>query len=233
MKIFALNLCLEFGLAGLAHSQESAPMSSEEWRKGWRSANRHTHNSYCVMIDRTVDWSLMLWELQAHGDWRQKAAVLQFVFADEQHRKECWEDFRTRFKEKIAAGGIVRNEQGEYLCIKSRGRWTFPKGHTESGESIEETALREVKEETGIDHLRIVHPLPPTLHTFKGKKKWKLKTTYWYLMQTTSLQQLIPQKEEGIEAAEWINGLRMNQISQEFYPQNRWLFQQLNPPHST
>lgn len=34
--------------------------------------------------------------------------------------------------------------------------WTFPKGHAESGESVEETALRELTEETGIEHVTFI-----------------------------------------------------------------------------
>jgi 8-oxo-dGTP pyrophosphatase MutT (NUDIX family) len=41
----------------------------------------------------------------------------------------------------------------QFLIIssKSDGHWGFPKGHVEEGESVEKTAIREVKEETGLD----------------------------------------------------------------------------------
>ena len=54
-----------------------------------------------------------------------------------------------------SAGGLVyrhHNREVEVVMIKdSYGRWTFPKGHTEPGESLEETARREIAEEVGID----------------------------------------------------------------------------------
>jgi len=49
---------------------------------------------------------------------------------------------------------VHKKEGGEILfCLvkHSGGHWTFPKGHQEEGESKKETALRELKEETGID----------------------------------------------------------------------------------
>ncbi len=52
-----------------------------------------------------------------------------------------------------AAGGIVVRGTGEaaevLLVHRPRGDWSFPKGKAESGERDEETALREVEEETG------------------------------------------------------------------------------------
>jgi 8-oxo-dGTP pyrophosphatase MutT (NUDIX family) len=50
-------------------------------------------------------------------------------------------------------GIIVRDHSQKYLLVygKKSGKWGFPKGHQEEGESEEETALRELKEETGIE----------------------------------------------------------------------------------
>ena len=53
--------------------------------------------------------------------------------------------------ETVKAGCVVVNENGEVLLVinKKIDFWTFPKGHAETGETLEEAALREVKEETG------------------------------------------------------------------------------------
>lgn len=49
------------------------------------------------------------------------------------------------------AGGLVFNSKGEVLLIRDRqGYWVFPKGHTDPGETPEQTALREICEETGV-----------------------------------------------------------------------------------
>ena len=55
-----------------------------------------------------------------------------------------------------SCGALVyrkRKEKYELLLIKhkSGGHWSFPKGHVESGENELQTALREIKEETGLD----------------------------------------------------------------------------------
>ena len=56
-----------------------------------------------------------------------------------------------KYLEVNAAGGLVRNGNGEFLMIHRNGKWDLPKGHQEEGERIEDTAVREVMEETGID----------------------------------------------------------------------------------
>jgi 8-oxo-dGTP pyrophosphatase MutT (NUDIX family) len=49
------------------------------------------------------------------------------------------------------------NKEIEYLLLQYRNKhWSFPKGHIEKNESVIDTALRETKEETGIDDLKIV-----------------------------------------------------------------------------
>ncbi len=58
-----------------------------------------------------------------------------------------------------SAGGIVfrlRNGHYEVLMIKdSYGRWTFPKGHVEGNETLEETATREIAEETSLEEVSL------------------------------------------------------------------------------
>jgi 8-oxo-dGTP pyrophosphatase MutT (NUDIX family) len=55
--------------------------------------------------------------------------------------------------ETIKAGCVVVNENGEVLLVSDKERkiWSFPKGHAENGETLEQVALREVQEETGYE----------------------------------------------------------------------------------
>ena len=55
-------------------------------------------------------------------------------------------------KQEKSCGCIVMNEKNEILLVHhNAGHWDLPKGHVEAGETEEQTAIREVKEETNID----------------------------------------------------------------------------------
>ena len=55
-------------------------------------------------------------------------------------------------KYEKSCGAIIVNERQEVLLLKHKaGHWAFPKGHVENNETEEETALREIKEETNLD----------------------------------------------------------------------------------
>lgn len=62
--------------------------------------------------------------------------------------------------EATSAGAILfRDTRGrrEYLLLKSRtGDWEFPKGGVEGTEELQQTAIREIEEEAGIDRFRLI-----------------------------------------------------------------------------
>lgn len=101
------------------------------------------------------------------------------------------------FKMAPAAGGVVVKD-GKFVGIVRNGIPDLPKGHIEKGESPEQAALREVKEETNIGKLQIVKVLPSTWHCYQLGEEWRLKRTYWYLMESENTIQPKPQTEEGI-----------------------------------
>lgn len=106
----------------------------------------------------------------------------------------------------VAGGGyVVHLEEGvvELLLIFRRGVWDLPKGKQDAGETIEACALREVREEIGIETLRSLGELGTTLHGYAEDGKYMVKTTHWYLMQTPE-RDFTPEAREGIEAVEWI-----------------------------
>lgn len=54
-------------------------------------------------------------------------------------------------KKEKSCGSVVVDEGKVLLVHHNLGHWDFPKGHVEAFETEEETAIREVKEETNID----------------------------------------------------------------------------------
>ena len=107
------------------------------------------------------------------------------------------EALKQTFRMAPAAGGIVVKD-GRFVSIVRHGIPDLPKGHIEQGETPEVAALREVKEETGIGNLQIVKELQSTWHCYPLGDEWRLKRTYWYLMQTAESIQPKPQTEEDI-----------------------------------
>lgn len=105
----------------------------------------------------------------------------------------------------VAGGGKAYNTKNEILFIYRNDKWDLPKGKAERKESIEETAIREVEEETGVKGLHITKPLPTTYHIFKRNGKHKIKITYWFEMKTDFDGKLFPQENEGITKVEWLD----------------------------
>ena len=120
------------------------------------------------------------------------------------------------FKMAPAAGGIVLKD-GKMVSIVRKGIPDLPKGHIEKGESPEEAALREVEEETGIGKLQIVKTLPSTWHCYLENEEWKLKRTYWFLMQTESEIKPKPQTEEGITEIKMIGNEELDMFLKETF----------------
>ena len=123
----------------------------------------------------------------------------------------------------IAGGGKVINSKGEILFIFRNNKWDLPKGKAENNESIADTAIREVKEETGIKDLTITKPLQITYHIFKKNDTYRLKITYWFEMKSLIDNKLTPQLEEGITRAEWINPSEIKKIKNRCYANIRLL----------
>ena len=130
--------------------------------------------------------------------------------------EEIWEDFTHIFKVIEAAGGVVSNKNNEILFIHRIGRWDLPKGKIEKGESLEQAALREIEEETGLSELILEEFLNNTFHIYTERNGDKiLKTTYWFRMKYVGNETPKPQIEEGISEVSWKN---QEAISKEVLP---------------
>ena len=94
-----------------------------------------------------------------------------------------------RIEHPVSAGGVVyRKGQGGHIEVVLCGRtkaqsWNLPKGTPEPGESIDETALREVREETGLE-VRIEQPLGAIEYWFAAPDRSVRyhKRVHFYLM---------------------------------------------------
>jgi len=84
--------------------------------------------------------------------------------------------------EKSAGAVVFRREKGKiyYLLLHyEAGHWDFPKGIIEKGEKIENTARREIKEETGIEDIKFIEEFKEWIKYFfklKGRNIFKIVT---------------------------------------------------------
>jgi len=109
--------------------------------------------------------------------------------------------------EQFSAGGIViknANSMKVLLIKDSYGRWTWPKGHIEEGESAEDTALREISEETGLKNIRIKERVGEQEYWFTLKGEKIFKTVHIFLVESFGNEELKVQKEE-IQLVEWFS----------------------------
>lgn len=117
-----------------------------------------------------------------------------------------------------AAGGLVKSAKGNYLFIYRNKKWDLPKGKVEKGEGMKEAGLREVEEECGVKIYTNDEKLCKTYHVYPMGTKLVLKKTNWYSMTVKGEPKLIPQKEEGITKASWLNKADLAPILINTYP---------------
>lgn len=102
--------------------------------------------------------------------------------------------------EEISSGGVVMYKGKVLLLKKFGGDWVLPKGRVEPGESREDAAIREVREETGaiavikkyIGYIKYAYTVHDTTQV--------RKTVHFYYMQATNAN-FVPQREEGFAQA--------------------------------
>ena len=138
-------------------------------------------------------------------EWLLKEDVKTQVYIVDSEPKSRWNEFISLFEIVEAAGGRVKNKKGEVLFIHRLGKWDLPKGKIELGEDQGTAAIREVEEECGISQLSIQEQLSTSYHIYQLKGRLILKPTYWFDMTCDDDSELIPQLEEDIEKAVWVN----------------------------
>ena len=153
---------------------------------------------------------------------------IQKAYLYHPNEKEILKTLKSKIPVSKAGGGLVYNKKGEVLFIYRGGKWDLPKGGTEKGEDIEETAMREVEEETGVNKLRITKKLQKTYHVFKRNGVYKLKVTQWFEMRTDFEGIPKGQLEEGIEKAIWLQPNEIPDVLKKSYENIKLLFEEYN-----
>jgi 8-oxo-dGTP pyrophosphatase MutT (NUDIX family) len=116
--------------------------------------------------------------------------------------------------EKSAGAVVFRKEDGKikFLILKYKFKseyWDFPRGNIEEGEKPEDTALREIREETGIENVKI-------LKNFKEVVKWIYrrgnelvsKEVIYFLAQTEEEKVKLSKEHIGYEWLDYENALK-------------------------
>jgi 8-oxo-dGTP diphosphatase len=111
--------------------------------------------------------------------------------------------------EKVAAGGVVIDDStsSRRVLLVHRPKyddWSFPKGKVEPGETFEQAALREVREETGLE-CRIIRRLATLRYRYRTRRKGPLrsKVVHYFLMEPVSKRIRVPGEE--VDRAEWLD----------------------------
>jgi 8-oxo-dGTP pyrophosphatase MutT (NUDIX family) len=112
--------------------------------------------------------------------------------------------------EEICAGGIVLR-QGKFLALqRHNGVWLLPKGHVDPGETLEETALREVREETGLV-AKLGPKLGQTAYSHMEDGKVHNKRVHWYLMRSDSGE--IKREEDIFTDIRWFDRMEIDRLT--------------------
>jgi bis(5'-nucleosidyl)-tetraphosphatase len=132
-----------------------------------------------------------------------------------------------------SCGSVVfrKNKQIEYLLLQTGsvehpGFWDFSKGEVDNGETEKETALRELREETGITEARFVEGFREEISYFyRHEDKTIMKTAVFFLVETASSEVEISWEhvafewlvyEKALERVKFANSKKVLKKAQDF-----------------
>jgi len=105
------------------------------------------------------------------------------------------------------SGGMVfrrnkKTNQVEILLIQdAKNRWTIPKGHIEDGENARQTAEREIREETGLQEMKVLNWLGKINFRYRRVSSLVLMTTEIFLVQAQG-------DTDDLKPEDWMNGIQ-------------------------
>lgn len=114
--------------------------------------------------------------------------------------------------EEICAGGVVIRGEKFIALRRHNGVWLLPKGHVDPGETLEETSLREVEEETGLK-ATLGEKLGETSYSHTEGGRLHQKRVHWYLMESQDGE---PRPEEGMfTEVRWMTAQEISELTFE------------------
>jgi len=176
------------------------------------SLQPYVHHDDTVFIDE-----LNLHTVKSMIHEMQKPSVHAGVFFNND-LEELKGTFFKKFTMVKAGGGFILNENNAVLMMFRRGKWDLPKGKLDKKETIEECAVRETEEETGLKNIELISPLITTHHTYHEGTKSIMKETSWFRMKVTGDQKLVPQTSEQISKLEWVNKDDLEKYKKNSFP---------------
>ncbi|NHJ46639.1 MAG: NUDIX domain-containing protein [Asgard group archaeon] len=112
--------------------------------------------------------------------------------------------------DQVSAGGVVyrlcEDDKIRIALIRDQNthKWILPKGRIEEGESLEDTSIREVKEETGLQKLKLVNIIDKTNYWFRTEKKERLyKEVHFFLYEDEDGCEDICVEEKHFDKGQW------------------------------
>ncbi len=172
----------------------------------------YAHHDDAVLID---EYSHPAVNSMIHEMRRESVHAGIFRHSDLRTLKKA---FWKKFMLVQAGGGLVQNGNEQYLFMLRRGKWDLPKGKLDPGETLEQCAIREVGEETGLKQVQVNGPLLVTWHTYDESGHHILKETHWYRMTASAEEAITPQREEQITQLVWAGRTRFGELLKNTFP---------------
>ncbi len=127
--------------------------------------------------------------------------VLGAIFKDLPEDKKSSTKKKAEDYDQVSSGGVIfRKENNDYkfvLILDAYDKWAFPKGKIAEGESPEETAVRELSEETGLKQLKVLDYLDEIEVTVNNPgEEPASKLIKYYLIETKDKELTVPNVSE-------------------------------------